>query len=67
MAIYSVGAKGKDGNEYCIWIDCSSFEDAENIIEQLGLEVEPTGYGKLIEVGNIDTNEFIRMMGGKKH
>ncbi|MEJ1417001.1 MAG: hypothetical protein RPU91_07880 [Candidatus Sedimenticola sp. (ex Thyasira tokunagai)] len=67
MAIYSVGAKGKDGNEYCIWIDCSSFEDAENIIEQLGLEVEPTGYGKLIEVGNIDANEFIRLMGEKKH
>ncbi|MES9873129.1 MAG: hypothetical protein ABW146_08460 [Candidatus Sedimenticola sp. 6PFRAG7] len=67
MALFTFGAIGKNGKQYCIMVNCDSFDNAKNIIEQLNLEVGPKDYGKLIKEIEVTTEELIRITGERAH
>lgn len=67
MPLYTVAAKGSDGNEYAILLDCDSIESCENIIKQLNLHVAPCAYGQLIKTIPLTLDEMLSITQEQKH
>lgn len=52
--MFSAACRDKQGRYWCIHIPVETWEDAENIVKQLGLDVDlDNGLGELIEQGPI--------------
>lgn len=62
--MFTAACRGKDGNRWIIHIPVERREDAQNIIEQLGLDVDDEHWGELVAEGplhELDSETLISM------
>lgn len=51
--IFTLEVVGDDDNTYSVWLNVDTFEDAEALIEVIGIADRVLAIGRLIDVGNL--------------
>lgn len=66
MALFTTTAVavGKGGEGYCIYFECDTHEECEEMIERLGLTVCPFDSGELIKQIDISVEELRKILKG---